>query len=399
MDDTGNVYQELVERNPKISQFFRQSDYDFTSRCSKFTGTKLRNLWTENIRKNAKDFVGSGCLVKDVCKGFGFNKASILIGAGPSLNQNLNLLQQLCYQNAQFPFEQQPFLFICSNHQFKPCVEKGIIPHFVILMDASDVVYEQLCVDIPERARGTTLFTNFRADNKVLRDWKKQGRNILFFTLTSDCDDEELEGLHKNKPELFFHSLPAAGNVLNQSWLIAFAYLLSSVFIAIGNDLSYDYDPSLDKRRDQYYADGDYSSNIGTGRDEAKKVISYMGFEQKMSSIVPGHFILEYKPKATNYQLMLYKIWLESRIALQAEQGKKAFHYYNCSDGILGVLSKEEIAKLKKETFDDSDNWYLLDSLYPKNYHTKPFQIAVDEFLQARSMLWQTHTETVVSAR
>lgn len=386
-------YEELLKHSPKVAEYFRFSDMEFSTKSSEFTGDRLQDLWIKNAKQNLKEFPDYQ-LVKNVCPGFGFNKAVILIGAGPSFNKNKKLLKELCYANAQYEFEQQPFLLVCSNHQLKPCLKEGIIPHFVILMDSSDVVYDQLCKDIPKRGRGVSMLTSFRSDTKVLKEWKKQGRNILFFMLQSEFTFEELRKVHDDE-NLFERAIPPAGNVLNQAWLTTFAYMGASIFMALGNDLSYDYDDNVEKRRTSYYADEDYSSNIGTGRDEAKRVVPWMGFEQVESSIVPGYWMLKMVPKATTYQLVVYKIWLETRIGLQAATAK-SFHYYNCSDGILGMLSKKEYSLLDKETFDDSDNWHLLDGLFAENYHTKPLIIAANEFLTARSIVCQSAAKEIL---
>lgn len=386
-----STYEEIIAHNPKIAEYYFKSHHDFTDGCNIRTGEKLTKAWLGNVSKNVKSLLPKFGWAKDAVRMAGFNKAVMLIGAGPSFNRNKELLSQLCHYNAQWEFPYQPFLFMCSNHMLKPCVEIGLIPHFVMLSDASDVVYPQLCEDIPKRARGTILLAALRTHNKVLKEWTRQGRHLLFFL---GDNKKILERYHKETgKDGKSYACLFGGNVLNQMYILATSYMNASVYMCVGNDLSYEYDKSLEKRRAGYYADGDYSSNLGTGRDEAKRFFPWMGYEISESIIVPGNFNIKFVPRSTTYQLFLYKIWMETRIGIQAKFPVK-FHYYNCSEGgILGVMSRNDD---RKEMWKDKDNWYMLDEIFPDRYHTRTLNAAVTEFLAARSALCQREIEGVI---
>lgn len=380
------TYQEILEHNPDIGGYFFDSDWDFCDKTNDITGDALADLWCENAVKNAKLLPAHG-LMRDGCVGAGFNKAAILIGAGPSVKKHMDFLKELCFFNAAFPFYEQPFLFVATNHQFKPCLEHGIIPHFVILGDASDVVYPQLCKGIPGKAKGTILLAPMRADPKTVAEWDRQGRAINFMIGRNKKVAEAL------KPELGINPLDAnratiifGGNVMNLAMIALLSYSGCTSFIAVGNDLSYDPQPTPEEREKAYYGDGDYSTNKATGRDEANKnVVAWMGYELDESIIAPGHFILRYKPKCTANTLLSYKMWLEVRVGVQ-EKLKHSFHYFNCSEtGILGVLSRKPRIKLGsvKEAMEDQDNWFMIDELFPKRYHTWTLNAAVNMFIKA----------------
>lgn len=389
------TFDDILSHNPKLGRFYTKDFDTFTRQCNESTGKNLKALWLDNVKVNIESgrFDKFG-LVKHVCEGFGLNKAMICIGAGPSFNKNKKFLAELCYWNAQYDFKYQPFLFMASNHMFKPCLDMGIIPHFVVLADASEVVYDQLCKDIPRRGHNTVLMAALRTHPKVLEKWEKQGRRIVFFVGENPDILDLFEKLTGDKRASAWPCI-FGGNVLNMMYILGTAYLDSSIFMAVGNDLSYDFDKDLEKRRQAYYADGDYSTNLGTKRDEAKRYIPWMGFELEESILVPGHYSIRFRPKSTTQQLLLYKIWMETRIGIQ-ERHPRAFHYYNCTEGgILGVLSKTPD---KREMFDDPDNWYLLDEIFPNRYHTTTLEKATKVFLQARMDLCR-HTATRIVAQ
>jgi len=407
-------YQELVEQAPKIAQFFSREQWEVIQTSNQQVGELLKAGWKENVVKNLDKLFTQHGTIKDGCKGLGLNRAVIGIGAGPSFNKNKEVLQKLCWLDARAELEtgDHPFILMASNHQFKPLLELGIIPHFVFLADGSDVVFDQLCTDIPEKAKGCILLCPLRASNKVLTEWTKQGRSIKFYVGENPELMKEFENHMGYDPRIMDYAVNHGGNVLNQMFITGLRYFNSTVFIGIGNDLSYDYDPDLEKRRGTYYADGDYSTNLGTGRDEAKKCFPWMAYELEESILMPGEYTIRFLPRMTTGQLLLYKMWAENQIAVQ-ETWKKSIHYYNCTEGgILGVLSKkgsplfwDEKTKFYKirlkdqrDMFLDKDNWYLLDEILPKRWHTTSLAKAADGFLFARMKMKERERGIIVNA-
>ena len=73
----------------------------------------------------------------------GFNKALIGVGAGQSFNKNKDILKKLTDWDGIKSWQDRNFVIMAANHQFKPLLKMGIIPVFVVVADASDVVMEQ----------------------------------------------------------------------------------------------------------------------------------------------------------------------------------------------------------------------------------------------------------------
>jgi hypothetical protein len=154
--------------------------------------------------------------------------------------------------------------------------------------------------------------------------------------------------------------------------------------MTVGNDLAFPYSKDKAERRKGFYADGDYKLNIANLRDEAKDELGWMGFTNlHASEIMPGTLLFDIEPMGTSKQLWLYKLWIETQVAVWAEQA--AFQYYNCSEsGILGLLVREY------KTGDlmwDKDNWYLIDEILPERWRTRTLEQAFNEFIEVK--LWQ----------
>jgi len=382
-------YDALIEHNPKIAQVINEKIYDFSGKVNDKTVDVLGDLWHRHFKKNLSLFYKKHGLVNDGCHGFGHNKAVIGIGAGPSFSRNKEYLKRICHYNSKFPFNQQPFLFIVSNHQFKPCVNEGIVPHFVALADASesDAIKSQLCDDVPERAHHTILLCSLNANPHLLKEWDKQGKLIQFYVPPGEWNKKtfkEKTGFDAEKKQLM-----QGGNVMNVSWVASWAALGSRIFITVGNDLGYEPEKDEEKRRQNYYADGDYSTNLASNRDEAKKQFAWMGYSIDPTVIVDEK-MLTFKPYSTVSSLFNYKAWIETMIGIQDASGQ-SFHYYNCSEaGILGVLAKS----YEVDDMTDMDNWILMDEIFPNHWHTTTFEAAVTRYLSTRELWLETRMAT-----
>ena len=167
----------------------------------------------------------------------------------------------------------------------------GVIPDYVLLVDAgTNGVYEQLCEDIPDTGQHTTLLTGLHCSPKIVNEWIKQDRPIKFFVSPSPTLMEAFDkylGLDSNT-----YKIELGGNVLNGAWMISAAVLNSTIFMGLGNDLSYPMHDDIDKRRNGYYADGNYATNAessGSGRDEAKAAKMWGGLTLTRRKIIaPG---------------------------------------------------------------------------------------------------------------
>jgi len=381
-------YDELIAINPAIERVLSRKVYDHINEANERTFDLFTKQWVGNTKKNFKRNFKKGWLLFDSCRHFAYNKAVICIGAGPSIEKNKKLIKELCILNASFPFEQQPFFFISSNHQFKPCLEYGIIPHAVMWVDASDVVYDQLCKDIPDIAKNIMLIASTHCHPKIITEWINQGRSVRYL-LSQDPVEQEL--YEKYSGEKAGHKgVFMGGNVINSAYMATLHCMSGRIFMTTGNDLSFDIDDDIDKRRKTYYADGDYSTNLGTTRDEAGHQFKWMGMEFIGTAFhkVTPQIVL--KPKATVPTLYVYKQWIESQIALQDAASTATFHYYNCTEGgIVGVMCNSD----DTTNLEDNNNWFLMDEVVPRRWHTRTLKDATSEFLEARSQLWQSRDQ------
>jgi hypothetical protein len=356
---------------------------------NKATITGLSAVWSANVRKNIKYFDKHGSLYSSF-GGFGAQKAVIAVGAGPSFNNNKDVLKKIYEYNLQFPLEEQPFIIIATNKQFKSLLDMGIYPHFTVLIDAGDALYPQLCKGIPKDARGSILIAGLHSSPKIIKQWDKQGGEICFFLIGDDDEKKFFEKkTGRSAEELHIHQ---GGNVVNTLWILCKRFLGSSVYMTVGNDLAFPYSKDKAERRKGFYADGDYKLNIANLRDEAKDELGWMGFTNlHASEIMPGTLLYDIEPMGTSKQLWLYKLWIETQVAVWAEQA--AFQYYNCSEsGILGLLVREYKAG---DLMWDKDNWYLIDEILPERWRTRTLEQAFNEFIEVK--LWQKQNQGILT--
>jgi hypothetical protein len=388
-DGVRKTWEQIIADHPEFNGVINQKSWDFIGHSDKRTVDYLKKGWTENVKENVRNKLWKrfGGLADD-CVGIGRNKAVIGVGAGQSFNQNKNILRELHDIDGTKPWKDRNFIIMASNHQYKPLLNMGIIPDFVVLADGSDVVVTQLLEDIPDKGRNTVLLAGLHCSPSVLRRWKRQGREIRFYASTSEGFDKIFKNLTGKEAEPY--KIMQGGNVLNSAWSIGLKYFGSSVFIALGNDLSFPIKDTIEDQRKSYYADGDYSSNApktGTGRDEAKTQHKWMGFTLKDRHIYTGDFKKRYnveiEPVGTNQNLWVYKTWVEANVLGMAT--KLQYHYYNCSEGgIAGVMCKDDSDK----GLAIEDNWFLMDEVC-KRWKTRKLKDAVSEFLLAKEAMWQ----------
>lgn len=376
-------YKQLIEQDSTLGKIISEKLWDFVRHGNETTHAILEETWVKNIKENIKKHYNKCGPVGDL-KGLGKNKAVIAIGAGPSLKNNIDYLKDLSLIDGTKSYEDQDFIFIASNHQFKPCLKRGIIPHFVMLCDAADSLMDQMCKDLPPNGQATILLASLQVSPKIIKRWLKQGRKVKFLMSAADKFKELFEKETKDTVDNL--RVVQGGNVLNNIWTFSGAHLGSTVYMGVGNDMSFPRANTVKEQREKFYEDKDYSTNIASKRDEARSQHDWMGFEFYENVIsVDGAPLIRLNPVRTTGQFLTYKAWIESMIGLNV-MNKQVFHYYNCSEaGILGVKCKDESVK----GLENKDNWYLLDEVLPKRWHTRRLRNAVTEFLAAKTLMRQ----------
>lgn len=377
MDNDLKTYEGLLDASPNVGKIITPEMASAVFSCNEATLDGLSKRWASNLRKNIPLYKKHGSFV-DAFRGFGANKAVIGVGAGPSFNRNKDVLKNVYDLNTQIPFEQQPFIIVASNKQLKPLLKMGIYPHFTLLIDAGDALLPQF-TNIPKWAKKSILVTGLHTSPKILKEWDRQGGQICFFLIGGDDEKKFFEKETGENAERLH--IQQGGNVLNTLWVLNQRVLDSTVYIMVGNDLSYKYTQDEAERQASFYADGDYRLNILNKRNEAKDQFAWMGFDLHKSTFEPGKYRYNLDVVGVSRQLWVYKVWLEVQAAIWAEQ--KQFFIYNCSEaGVSGVIAKE----YGKSVFE-RDNWFLIDEILPKRWLTTSLEIACRQFLEAKKWL------------
>lgn len=398
--DEGPKYDEQSHLHGIVSK----ESYEFVTRINESTINILGSEWVENMRRNKRFWRKHRKLIElrdivnqDGTKGLGANKCVIGIGSGASFNKNKDVLKQIVNEDGVKDWPERNFITIAANHQFKPLMDMGIIPDFVLLVDASDVVLDQLTKDIPKAAENVSLICGIHCNPKVLNRWTRQGRPLLFYTTPMVSMHDAFREIINRDP--IKHKMDLGGNVLNGAWMVGITRFRSNVFFGVGNDLSFELKDTLEEQREGYYADGDYSTNApgtGTGRDEANSPRKWGGFNLSRRTVwLPGEshkglnrYNIQLDIVGTTHTLWVYKTWLECTILGQIKSPGH-FHYFNCSEGgILGVMAKKD----DDESLKKDDNWYMLDEVAVNEhskatmYHTAMLEDAFELFIKAKEI-------------
>lgn len=385
MTEGEKTYENFVAEQPVLADVVSKDSWEYLTESNEKTVNLFIKEWTHNIKKNKKFLRRHGSVAKDLI-GMGKNRAVIAVGAGASFKKNCDVLKRIYDIDSFRRWEDRHYIIVASNHQYKPLLKMGIIPDFVMCVDASDVLYDQMNTDIPDEGRHTIMLTGVHASSKVIKEWDRQGRDVRFYVSSSKGLKEVFEEVMGRSAEP--HMLHTGGNVLNSTWTLALKFFQSSVYMCVGNDLSYELNEDPDVQRARYYADGDYSSNAevtGTGRDEARGHKVWQGFSYKESPIFGADgrpvYNIELDLVGTTNTLWVYKVWIEGQVAIN--QHVRPFHYYNCSEGgALGVLCRDDSVDGREK----AENWFMLDDVC-KRYHTKRLEDAANEFSRVKERM------------
>ena len=374
----------------EVHGVIHKQNWDFIAAVNTMTHYHLDQVWIDNLHKNFNNgMLKKHKMLVDDCVGLGKNKAVVGVGSGPSFNKNSFDLQYFLNNDGIRDWGERRYITICSNHQFKPLLNMGIIPDFVLLVDASDVVYDQLTKDIPKHGQSSILIAGLHCSPKVVETWSEQGRDIRFILNTANETKEAYQKLTNKDPGGY--SVELGGNVLNGAWVIGITKFHSNVFISVANDLSYKLFDDVDEQRKNYYSDKDYSTNAkvtGTGRDEASKQKRWAGFEINRKSFWTNSkdkYNIKLDLVGTSHTLWVYKNWLEMTLMRQVKHTGNSFHYFNCTEGgILGVMSRCGDS-MNREQMRDKNNWYLFDDVC-RFYHTAMLRDVFEHFEKCREV-------------
>jgi len=299
-----------------------QQGADFVGvKVNKVTRTANERRWKKNIQINKPHYIkGNPPLV---------GLATYLIGAGPSLDKNVDELKKISKRG----------VIVCVDANFEYLINKGITPEYCVSIDASNKIYKMV-KKVMNKTKDTMLVCTTSANPKVVSKW--QGPVYFFSTphprLQSKADEyfalsryvvakkeikpgEELM-FNKNYKVVFagaFANLPCGGNVTTSAHMFCITCLKASMVVFVGCDFSWE-------MASHFYSGRRHIANIN------KRTLDSPSFDCIDSN---G------KKVYTNLSLHGYKRWHENVILQNPTR-----HINATEGGILGIDEKG-----KKEPF------------------------------------------------
>lgn len=250
---------------------------------TRWIDVEQEDRWIKNYKQN-RDKIKPAIRTSD-----GFERACILVGSSPGIKKQVDTLKRLNHN----------FILISSNGAYQFLVKNGIIPDYVILIEARDHVVDDLKVS----SNGTKLVVSPFVDPEILNTWGGDYENYMVGG--GDRINEVLSRDWEGKSDIDI----GGGNVINASLLWAYKYLMCRSFVMIGVSLCY---------YDDYYVDGRSTEYVMRDFEKSK------GFHKAVDMY--GEVV------NTTAPLLMYKTWLETYSKLMGIELVNS-----TEDGILGV--------------------------------------------------------------
>ena len=249
----------------------------------KWINEEQETRWIENYKQNR------GKIKPAVRTNDAANMACILVGSSPAIRNQVDILKNLNHN----------FILVSSNGAYQFLLENGIIPDYVVLIEARNHVVD----DLKGASNGTKLVVSPFADPEILRLWKGGYENYMVGG--GDRINNEILKDFEGKTDIDI----GGGNVLNASLLWAYKYLMCRNFIMVGVSLCY---------YDDYYIDGRSTEHVMKNFEQTK------GFHKAVDMY--GEVV------NTTSALLMYKTWLETYSKIM-----NIDLVNSTEDGILGV--------------------------------------------------------------
>ena len=183
-----------------------------------------RKDWIKNSKHNKQYITAS---MYGSLRGIGYGKKLLLAANGPSLGRDFKLIKK--YRNL--------FHIAAVDKAFKPLMNKGIKPDYVVLCDAN-IPFDKYCDGLD--TEGIVLLSNVCAETNWVDYWK----GPRFFFINKDAiQTEEFFMELTDYAEL----IPAASNVSNATIVLAHCVLGYDWNLMTGYDYSW--------KEGEYYSD------------------------------------------------------------------------------------------------------------------------------------------------
>lgn len=231
-------YQDWVDHLFKLPK-----DVSDVAKINVSTATKLIPLWLENLRLN---FVRDTEIpdIREIGNSVKPGTAGLVIGAGPSLlaNKHLNMLHDSAFYN------EHRGVIISTAHSLKDCLDAGVVPNYMTLVDSDQKLMEFIDHDIvDEHSKDITGIFSANVHPSVIKQWK--GDALFFLPI---IPDETIPNVQATVAGLFpsITEMDGVGNCGSFSWSVM-RYIGCNPIALIGMDLSFK--PDLPVKDTIYY--------------------------------------------------------------------------------------------------------------------------------------------------
>ncbi|MFZ5644528.1 MAG: motility associated factor glycosyltransferase family protein [Bacillota bacterium] len=216
------VFEQYVEGYAEILQGVRMAISGFAGSLG--TQYNTTEEWHENNIENLKYAIKAP--IFNISPSIFIGCPVIVIGAGPSLMDNMEILKQIYIDKSA--------ILVAAGTAYPALVKNGICPHFLGTVDATLLNWELLNVkEYQEKHGETILLFDTITHPWILRDFK--GELAWGF-----CESNPWAGLYKNCCQKGY-PLPAVASV--STYLFALAIKLGcSPIVMVGNDYAYQSD-------------------------------------------------------------------------------------------------------------------------------------------------------------
>jgi len=195
------------------------------------TVTQLLPMWLENMRQNTMKGVEIPD-VKEIENSAERGTPGLVIGAGPSsiANNHLHMLRDSVFYN------EHKGKIVSTAHSLEDCLEAGVVPDYMVLIDADPVMMKFIDHDIvDEHSRNITGIFSISADHNVVERWG--GRKVFFMSVVPDITIPNVPGVLAG----LFPNITVMNAMANSgsfSWNVA-RYIGCDPIALIGLDFSF----------------------------------------------------------------------------------------------------------------------------------------------------------------
>jgi hypothetical protein len=232
----------------KTHQSLIDSEVDAVSRGTK----QLRKIWHMNIGHNMAyirraDVKNLRELAETETKG-----SALVVAGGPSIaiHNHLDVLKDSGYKGT----------IVACDRMLKPLLEKGIVPDYVLTVDASDIILEFYKTKLfRENRKNIRVLLHYTTSPKVVRYLYRLKAEVYWFIVHTEFtiqDDSDVLGpvymsMTKHNPE-GLQTIVAGGNVGVAAWAFSWVVLKKNPVMLIGMDMGYP--EGTDLRKTYYYS-------------------------------------------------------------------------------------------------------------------------------------------------